>query len=345
MLSDGIQNIYIINMDKDVDRLQQVTQECKKINPFLTPKRIPGVDMSKGFPENLMAYYSPLTPVISKSAIGCGLAHITAWETLVRNGDSSALILEDDAEVVDNFQELFDKISKTVPGDYDIIYLGCYIGCDINKEYGYEYSVTKLAVKPNKVIKINDNVFVPAIPLALHGYILSNKGARYLLSCFERNKLYSHVDLQLMGYLSNCKVYAVDPKLINQRTINVFESNNTSAKYPRTLNTLFSLGHTEGFPLAYNLSIANFEIFGIPINAYTLITLVLGIVIGRSVSPTFKNYKLVSAWYLVFAISEFLMLPDNEKFKGKVVTTLVKNEVFTYLVLLLGVYIGNWSRG
>lgn len=331
-------------MDKDVDRLERVKIEAKKINPFLTPTRISGINMENGYPDDLKKYYSTLTPIVSKSAIGCGLAHISAWKTILRNGDSSALILEDDAEVNDNFSELFGKISKTVPKNYDIIYLGCYIGCDINREYNYEYSATRLRVKPNKVIKINDHVYTPAIPLALHGYILSNKGARYLLSCFEKNKLYSHVDMQLLEYLHDRHVYAVEPKLINQRTVDVFESNNTSVKYPRTLNTLFSLGHTSGFPIAYNMSIAVFEIFGIPINMYTLITFVVGILVGKTVLFNFSNYKLLTAWYLLYGSSEFLMLPDNQKFKGKVVTSLLKNEIFSYLVLLLGVQLGNYIR-
>ena len=55
----GIDNIYIINMKKDTERLSQIQNEIQKHN-LPKPNIIEGVNVSENIPENLQKYTCPL---------------------------------------------------------------------------------------------------------------------------------------------------------------------------------------------------------------------------------------------------------------------------------------------
>lgn len=270
-----LMNTYIINLPNDNIRLQEILIETSK-NGIVNPIIVEGVDIrGSGVPKSLQKYVSSiLNNILSKSAIGCGLAHINAWETMIKNGDDYALILEDDITFVDNFKTQFNSILPTVPSDFYMLYISCFYGCDITKRY-------KELTFPNryrkKVLKINEHVYTPASPLAMHSYILSNKGAKYLLKWFEEHKIQTHIDIQIKEALYNMPTYAINPNLTLQKTMGMLNSNNTINKYPHIINNI-AKNYTDsyGVPLSYKLTISEYEIIDVPLNTYALTWFILG---------------------------------------------------------------------
>ena len=106
-----------------------------------------------------MTYHYQLT----KGAIGCSLSHFNIWKDILDNNINQTLILEDDANLPTNFNNLLDFYIKDIPSDYDIILLGCKcLDCANYKKYRkvnrfwltHAYIITKKCIE-----KIYDKMF------------------------------------------------------------------------------------------------------------------------------------------------------------------------------------------
>ncbi len=300
-----MEKFYIINLDKDKDRYTRIHNEIIENNVGI-PIRIPaiyGKNLSKKDRKKVCSkIYSKIG---SASAIGCSLSHIKAWKTMIKNKDKYAIILEDDAILHKNFKEYYDKIKHQIPEDFYITYLGCYGIADINKEYDFSNTVLKLITKyTKKVNKISENVYTPAIPLALHGYILSRKGAEYLLKRIRKDKIKTHIDFQILKYIYKVPSYATHPQLIQQKDVNITTSNNVKNNYPVLINKILdNIKDKFEVPLSYKVSIAQFEIAGYPVNFYTLVAIFIGIITSYyKIKPdALMNYILIyhlPEWFL-----------------------------------------------
>lgn len=328
-------NTYIINLDKDTERLSDCMIQCQNAG-ILNPIRIPGIygkDLSsEELSENVAPFYKMFG---SKSSIGCAMSHIKAWKTMVQNGDQSALFLEDDAIFDPEFKHKFAQIYPTIPKDYHIIYLGCTTGCDINKTYGIEYPIAKWLIG-NKYIKklrvINEHVYVPTMPLALHGYILSRDCAIQLLEHIKKDKIYHHIDCQIIKYIYDLNSYGVAPDLIKQKQVDISTSNNVSQVYPSLISNMLTSVDSHDVPMNYKLSISLFEVHGYPINAYVYIIFILGFILGFIKIP----YKKFAISFIIFHVLEFIV----RKYPLRI---FLKNVVVMYIVYNMGYALG-YSR-
>jgi GR25 family glycosyltransferase involved in LPS biosynthesis len=100
-------NIYVINLDKRTDRWASIQHELRKLGVADRAIRISGVDLG-GHP-------------------GCTASHKKFLDAAIANGKGVSLVIEDDASVCDNWAELLTSSlygSSTLPGDWDILYLG-----------------------------------------------------------------------------------------------------------------------------------------------------------------------------------------------------------------------------
>jgi GR25 family glycosyltransferase involved in LPS biosynthesis len=296
--------IYYINLDKDTHRKQSIINEIRKVNIYnnIPVKRVSGILYgTDGCPDNMKKYLSIFTPVLSKSSVGCGLSHIKTWENVVKNNHRHALILEDDAIINENITENINKWINEVPKDFDIIFLGCSIGCESNKKYSGFYSIVRMLNLNNmvKVKKISENVFIPSLPLDLHGYIISNKCARKFLDIFESYKLRSHIDMQLLNHYKDFNVYAFNKKLVNQQLKTSLKSNNTDS-YPALLIKLASkIKGSDGADLSYQLSISGAEIFGVGINLFVYLFFIFGMFFNdlKTLTMVFFSYNALEILY------------------------------------------------
>ncbi|HEY9701924.1 MAG TPA: glycosyltransferase family 25 protein [Allocoleopsis sp.] len=313
-------SVYVINLDKDTSRFEKVSQEIRtKLGKI--PTRIKGIYGKDLSYEQKKKHCSPFYARIgSRSAIGCAMSHMKAWETMISNGDSDALILEDDVTISSNFLETFDKIKETIPKDFYIVYLGCVGLCDIEKRYDLTYSMIKLFTSKysKQVIKINENVYVPALPLALHGYILSRKGAEYLLENIRKDKIKFHIDFQILKYLYTVPSYAISPQLIFQDDVDIDTSNNVSDTYPVLINSLLKKKDKQGIPSNYKLTIGHFDINDYTVNLYTYLAIILGIILGIF-KVKLKNILII---FGVYHIPEWT-ITNLSTFKTSIITLFI----------------------
>jgi len=79
---------------------------------------------------------SQLERPLHPGEIGCMLSHRNVWHEIVNRGMESALILEDDAVLIDECHAYSEKLFAEVPVNWDVIYLhshfnvGSGTGCD-----------------------------------------------------------------------------------------------------------------------------------------------------------------------------------------------------------------------
>jgi collagen beta-1,O-galactosyltransferase len=117
----------------------------------------------------------------SVGEIGCYLSHTNIWKEIIENNYNNCIIFEDD--VIPKVDYLtISKYIEDVPDDYDIAYLGWWSRTKSNsKDKNSNWLYTD---KEDKKI------------LGLYSYIISNKGAKKLLS-----KAFP-IDIQLDTYVS-----------------------------------------------------------------------------------------------------------------------------------------------
>lgn len=335
-----LSNTYIINLEKDKERLQNILLECDKAgieNPTVI-KAVNGKELTQ---KDMDGRVDPLFSKIgSRSAIGCALSHINAWGQMIKNGDEHALFLEDDAVFIDNFKAIFTSLE--IPTDFGILYLGCVLGCDVDKKYDIEFPIAKLLFgKMGKHVKqvrrINKTIFTPSLPLALHGYILSKKAATYLFNSVKREKVNHHIDVQILKYIYNIKSYSTTPQLILQKDIDLTTSNNINSGYPNVITKHLSWRDKNGTPFNYKIAIGIYEIGGYPINTITVFVVLIGAMLGV--------YKVRKETVLtIFGALSLLELFHNINLTKSVPKEFFTNSIVTFSLLIISYIIFNQSN-
>jgi len=175
-----VDNVYIINMEKDTERLNNMIKKCKKLD--INFEKMTGIDINKLSKKekneninNIFQLYA------TKSAIGCSLTHKKIYKDIINKKYKNALILEDDIYFTDDFYKVLENVYNDVPKDYDIIFLGCGGLCN-DKTYNDINIFLKIFTIFNKKKEINkEHIFIPEFPLTTHGYIISYNGCHKIL--------------------------------------------------------------------------------------------------------------------------------------------------------------------
>jgi GR25 family glycosyltransferase involved in LPS biosynthesis len=138
--------------------------------------------------DNNLRVYVPLTP----GGIGCALSHRKVYQKILDDNLDAALILEDDITIDKDFVDKFNTISRYVPRDYDILFLG--------------YHASSL----NNITKINNYISKPSKTYGLFGYIVTNQGAKKLLNIFP---ITEQIDTEISNNFGKNKIiaYIVNP--------------------------------------------------------------------------------------------------------------------------------------
>lgn len=198
--------IYIINLKRRLEKRERMQKQLDKYNiPNSVVEWVEAVDGynldDNYFNENnikIYPWYDPFSNrAITKGEVGCALSHIKVWERIIET-DDAGIILEDDAELCDNFLfELMDRLRK-VSSEYDLMYLG-------------RKKMTK------DVLKINDEqVSIPGKSYWCIGYLLKPEGAKILLhpeNNYKRNLIPVDEYIPLIYEQNNVENYIIKHKL------------------------------------------------------------------------------------------------------------------------------------
>ena len=99
-------NVVYINLDKRVDRNEQILEEIK--------------EFSSNY-DRLSATYN------EKGYLGCAMSHIRCLEYAIKNNLDNILILEDDFTFIRNKNEVYNEINTFIDNekDWDVLLLSC----------------------------------------------------------------------------------------------------------------------------------------------------------------------------------------------------------------------------
>lgn len=293
-----IDNIYVINMKDSTERLNKIKKEFSKINKSFTRiDAIVGKNLTKNEIKNetskMCEYFC--TP----SMIGCFLSHRKAWETMIKNNDKYAIIMEDDCVFQNNFNKNLDKIITELNTDYktwDFVYLGYVDIFDSNLSFIPQKNI-------HSSIK-NSNLFKPKFLLAFNCYLITNECARKLLKYM--NKASYHIDLAFIQQYKNLNVYASKTPIAIQNASHDSSSQITNS-FPKSLNWLFNIKDNTNITYSYYLSQPLFQIMNIPITLYILIYVLMLYLIPKSALT--NSYSII----LLFLLLELIYGKENIK--------------------------------
>jgi len=250
-------DIYVINLDKDHERLNEISKRLAP-NVFI---RIPGI---YGNEANFDDYNDDLTYFAKnyapKSAIGTSLSHRKAIKTFYGSSKKDyALILEDDAVPSnEQYMEEVEMAIQNAPSDWDMI---------------------KLDYWPN----YKANTFNQYKTTMLTAYIINKRGAKKFLQC----KTYYHPDVELNGY--DMIIYNNPTIVFNQiwDEKNKSNSNNREVVRYNPLNYLYDDGmNFKIFRLfEYEFTIADFLLLLIIL----FIVVILAVVVRKRRIQTQKS--------------------------------------------------------
>jgi len=282
-VNEVVDKVYVINLDRDTERLQNMKQQLDKLNIEFT--RFPAVlgsqvKKSHHLTELCLKY-------CTDGVKGCAISHKMIWEDMLKNNYKQVLILEDDAVFADDFEEKFRTGWNQVPKDFDMFYLGCNFNCDDKQVIPKVYN-KMLGQVPQKV---NTHILQVFGSVGFHGYIISNDCARKV----KHSPIHNHIDAQMAYWIYKYKMnaYSMKPLIINTPD-NGLGHSNLSESYPPLLNSaLRQVPFSDTVTLDWGASENFAKIGGHNINVMIFITILLVLL----TSPTY--YFLFGIWLIV----------------------------------------------
>ncbi len=188
-------SVYVINREKDVDRLGRFQKSCAKWGVEF--ERVEAINCAD--PEfNFAPYDSQIAETFYgktdflRGAVGCFLSHAKAWELFINSGKPFALICEDDARFISSLPPRMMDFG--FPANFDLAFCNQRMGSGsldspitiLDNGFAFESAF----VAAQKIIsdgrKMNS--------VGTDGYFVSREGARKLLEIFSRRKISMEVD-------------------------------------------------------------------------------------------------------------------------------------------------------
>lgn len=191
MLNDVFDKIICINLERRKDRWNQSCSEFAKHG--IEVERFSAFDHEEF--QNIYNQYD----VYQRASLGCSLSHVAVLKSAKSRGFKNVLILEDDAEFHDQFNEIFNQVSPQIPENWNMIYFGPNRGSDC------------------RPIKVSENIFRASDLLTTHAYAV-NENTYDILIKAGQNFIHG-IDTNYVNYVQprvNC--YLINPPLIFQRS-------------------------------------------------------------------------------------------------------------------------------
>jgi GR25 family glycosyltransferase involved in LPS biosynthesis len=305
-----IDNVYVINMDRSYERLANMERQIPVLGKSF--QRINAIDGKRLSQEDIQnAVNKTYGMFCPPNIIGCFLSHRKAWQQMLDNNDKYALILEDDCELIPNFQEqlkyALDDIFAADP-NWEFLYASCFGPCnDIRPDSMFtslqRYFLPKVAKKPFQ----SEYTYVPISPVGFHCYIISDKCASKLLKYL--NKVITHVDVQFLTKSKHFNVYATKTKLGVQYSTTENSTLN-DCKFPKLLNkVLDNVKDKDEISYSYYFGSPLIQIYFLPVNLYFLIFLMIAFLTFTLRRNKYINFG--SKIILVYLVLEMTLDPTN----------------------------------
>ena len=198
--------IFVLHCSKLADRKKHIIEQFSKQNiDFEFIEKYDKDDI-----ESESAFYSKN---YKRSTMSLHLKHLYVYK-LLAEGTESALILEDDVILCENFMETLIKYLTQMPSDYDMLFLGDGCNLHIEKEklvpdkYVYEKGLYPTSWGGDGASRCSDS------------YIISNQCAKKMFAYVK--KLTKVISLPIDWWINeaaranNLKIYWAEPTIVSQ---------------------------------------------------------------------------------------------------------------------------------
>jgi GR25 family glycosyltransferase involved in LPS biosynthesis len=176
-VNDYFDKVIVINLDRRTDRMEKLAPQLEKLD--IQYKRFSAVDGKK----------LDIDPIVA------GLrSHLQVMKQIA---GQRVLILEDDAQFVEDFNEKFEKVMQTLPEDWDIFYLGALVPKDVGL-----------------IRMVNRHWGIQVLTTGSQAYCINPSRLAYFISKLEDYN--SYIDIGLRDFAKDLKAYITQPNLVVQ---------------------------------------------------------------------------------------------------------------------------------
>jgi GR25 family glycosyltransferase involved in LPS biosynthesis len=176
-INEFFDKVVVINLDRRTDRMEKLVPQLKELG--IKYERFSAVD----------AKQLNIDPIVA------GLrSHL---QVIKQIAGQKVLILEDDAQFVEDFNEKFDEVMQTLPEDWDIFYLGALVPKDVG------------------LIKmVNRHWGIQVLTTGSQAYCINPNRLEYFINKLEDYN--SYIDIGLRDFAKGYKPYITQPNLVTQ---------------------------------------------------------------------------------------------------------------------------------
>lgn len=193
---------YLINLDRRQDRLENFIKE----NPNIKFDRFSAIDGTKLKPNYQLQRIFDNHDLLIEGMAGCSLSHLQIYIELINSDYDFFVIFEDDAKVVDNFDEKLITIYNSIKNiAWDIIFLGHHPrdNTDEHKDSN------NIVLKQYKAFQSLSNSLGGNF-----GYIINKQGAQKLLEFINRVGMINSIDTMIQKSCDILNVFYSEPQII-----------------------------------------------------------------------------------------------------------------------------------
>ncbi len=189
-VNDFFDQIFFINLRRRTDRLREINQELEKHGIWAEMvEAIDGNDLD----EPTVMSADGLLP--SRGDIACALSHAKVCRMAKERGLKNYLILEDDCQMIPDFNDRFENYSLQVPLDFGLLYLG-------GSHNGKTYTVRENLVRVTKTF-------------TTHAMGVNHRIYDALIEAWEKKN--EKVDVAAASLQGRFNCYAFNPFIVGQR--------------------------------------------------------------------------------------------------------------------------------
>lgn len=176
-VNEYFDKVVVINLDRRTDRMEQLVPQLEKLGiQYERHSAVDGKELG-------------INPIFAGT-----MSHV---EVLKNNRDSRILVLEDDAQFVDNFNEKFEEVMQTLPNDSDIFYLGAL-----------------LPKSTGKVTPVNQHWARQVMTTGSQAYCINPARINYFIENLDGYEWY--IDIGLRVFAEKYNAYIAQPNLVTQ---------------------------------------------------------------------------------------------------------------------------------
>lgn len=216
-----LNNIHVINLKKNNDRLSNISNNLKQYNVTFTRfDAVNGYNLDDNEINNRTSFLCR-NLLCNRGMIGCASSHIALWKQLINDDKTDYyIVLEDDVEIDNTFIKIIKLIEENIKSNklnFDYLNLHCTI-LGLNC---YQYS---------HVLQLDDEYVIgkSLFPLTTASYIISKDCASKLVNLFDTINYHVDFEIALKSKLHNINYLTLNKKLTktqehNESTMNDFK--------------------------------------------------------------------------------------------------------------------------